>query len=132
MKDTQANVIAVANGFKSRQGIISEAGGDIEDVLDEIAADNQLAESKGVELNAIGRVSQGGVTLVVLEGLKTFIQILNHPHNNNQNDNHKAATTTTNPSPDSCPPILHLLEPLLGKLGFKRTGLLQKRVATLS
>jgi capsid protein len=49
---TTANVIAVANGFKSRQGIISEAGGDIEDVLDEIAADNQLAESKGVELNA--------------------------------------------------------------------------------
>ena len=52
MKDTQANVIAVANGFKSRQGIISEAGGDIEDVLDEIAADYQLAESKGVELDA--------------------------------------------------------------------------------
>ena len=45
-------MIAVANGFKSRQGIISEAGGDIEDVLDEIAADNQLAESKGVELDA--------------------------------------------------------------------------------
>ena len=38
--------------FKSRRGIISEAGGDIEDVLDEIAADNELAESKGVELNA--------------------------------------------------------------------------------
>ena len=45
-------MIAVANGFKSRQGIISEAGGDIEDVLDEIAADNQLAESEGVELDA--------------------------------------------------------------------------------
>ena len=49
---TTANVIAVANGFKSRQGIISEAGGDIEDTFEEIAADNQLAESKGVELNA--------------------------------------------------------------------------------
>ena len=46
-------MIAVANGFKSRQGIISEAGGDIEDVLDEIAADNQLAESKGVELGEL-------------------------------------------------------------------------------
>ena len=52
LKDTQANVIAVANGFKSRQGIISEAGGDIEDVLDEIAADSQLAEATGVELDA--------------------------------------------------------------------------------
>ena len=51
-KDTQANVIGVANGFKSRQVIISEAGGDIEDVLDEIAVDNQPAESKGVELDA--------------------------------------------------------------------------------
>ena len=29
----------------------AKPGGDIEDVLDEIAADNQLAESKGVELN---------------------------------------------------------------------------------
>ena len=52
MKDTQANVIAVANGFKSRRDIISEAGGDIEDVLDKIAADNQLTKSKGVELDA--------------------------------------------------------------------------------
>tara|TARA_B100001123_G_scaffold187752_1_gene214668 strand:+ start:387 stop:548 length:162 start_codon:yes stop_codon:yes gene_type:complete len=33
------------------RGIISEAGGDIEDVLDEIAADNQLAQSKGVALD---------------------------------------------------------------------------------
>ena len=54
MKDTQANVIAVQNGFKSRRGIISEAGGYIEDVLDEIAADNELAESKGVELDRSG------------------------------------------------------------------------------
>ena len=40
----------MANGFKSRRGIISEAGGDIEDVLDEIAADEQLAAEKGVDL----------------------------------------------------------------------------------
>ena len=51
-RDTQANVIAVANGFKSRRAIISEAGGDIENVLDEIAADEQLAAEKGVEINA--------------------------------------------------------------------------------
>ena len=30
----------------------AKPGGDIEDVLDEIAADNQLAESEGVELDA--------------------------------------------------------------------------------
>ena len=52
LKDAQANVVAVANGFKSRRAIISEAGGDIEDTFEEIAQDNQLAESKGVELNA--------------------------------------------------------------------------------
>ena len=52
LKDTQANVVAVANGFKSRRAIISETGGDIEDTFEEIAADNQLAESKGVELDA--------------------------------------------------------------------------------
>ena len=52
MSNATTNVIAVANGFKSRQGIISEPGGGIEDVLDEIAADDELAESKGVELDA--------------------------------------------------------------------------------
>ena len=45
--------------FKSLRSIISEAGGDIEDTFEEIAADNQLAESKGVELNA-DRASQPG------------------------------------------------------------------------
>ena len=52
LKDAQANVVSVSNGFKSRRAIISEAGGDIEDTFEEIAADNQLAESKGVELDA--------------------------------------------------------------------------------
>ena len=42
----------MANGFKSCRAIISEAGGDIEETFEEIAADNQLAESKGVELDA--------------------------------------------------------------------------------
>ena len=48
----QAQVFQTRFRFKSRQGIISEAGGDIEDTFEEIAQDNQLAESKGVELNA--------------------------------------------------------------------------------
>jgi len=34
------------------EALIYEHPDDIEDVLDEIAADNQLAESKGVELDA--------------------------------------------------------------------------------
>ena len=51
LKDTQANVISVANGFKSRRSIVSEAGGDFESTVEEIAQDNALAESKGVELD---------------------------------------------------------------------------------
>ena len=45
-------MIAVANGFKSRRAIISEAGGDIEETFEEIAADNELADAKGVQLGA--------------------------------------------------------------------------------
>ena len=45
-------MIAVTNGFKSRRAVISENGADIEGTFEEVAADNQLAESKGVELDA--------------------------------------------------------------------------------
>ena len=48
LKDTQANVLAVQNGFKSRRGIIAEAGGDVEDTFADIAADGELASGKGI------------------------------------------------------------------------------------
>lgn len=51
LKDTQANVIAVANGFKSRRAIIAEAGGDIEDTFTELATDEKLAEAKGIKVD---------------------------------------------------------------------------------
>ena len=44
--------IAIENGLKSRRSIVSEAGGDFEKTIEEIAQDNQLAESKGVALNS--------------------------------------------------------------------------------
>ena len=50
VKDAQANVISVTNGFRSRRAIISEAGGDIEDTFEALAADNELAKLQGVEL----------------------------------------------------------------------------------
>ena len=52
--DVQANVVAVKNGFKSRRGVVSEAGGDYETVVEEIAQDQELAEGKGVELGMCG------------------------------------------------------------------------------
>jgi len=48
LKDTNANILAVQNGFKSRRSIIAEAGGDVEDTFSEIAADGDLAEAKGI------------------------------------------------------------------------------------
>lgn len=48
LKDTNANILAVQNGFKSRRSIIAEAGGDVEDTFAEIAADGALAEAKGI------------------------------------------------------------------------------------
>lgn len=49
LKDLQADVLAVEKGFKSRREIISEGGGDIEDVFKDIAADEQLAADNGLD-----------------------------------------------------------------------------------
>jgi len=51
LKDTQASVIAVANGFKSRRAIIAEAGGDIEDTYAELEQDDRLADAKGIKVD---------------------------------------------------------------------------------
>ena len=48
LKDIQANITAVENGLKSRRAIVAESGGDVEDVFDQIAMDQQLAEEKGL------------------------------------------------------------------------------------
>ena len=53
LKDIQANVVAVSNGFKSRRSIVSESGGDIEDVLEELRADKELSESLGVSIGDV-------------------------------------------------------------------------------
>lgn len=46
--DMAADVMAVEKGFKSRREIISDAGGDVEDVFQSIADDNKLAEKLGL------------------------------------------------------------------------------------
>ena len=53
LKDVQANVIAVQNGFKSRRGVVAEAGGDFEAVVDEISQDQDLAEGMGVDFENV-------------------------------------------------------------------------------
>ena len=48
-KDINAQIKAVDNHFKSRRQVISESGGDIEDVLRDIKRDEELADSVGLE-----------------------------------------------------------------------------------
>jgi lambda family phage portal protein len=50
--EVKANLEAIRGRIKSRTRVIAEAGEDIEDVFDELAAEEQLAESKGIELEA--------------------------------------------------------------------------------
>lgn len=50
-KEVRASLDAINGRLKSRTRVIAEAGEDIEDVFDEIAEEEQLAEDKGIELN---------------------------------------------------------------------------------
>ena len=48
-KDINAQIKAVENHFKSKRQVISEGGGDIEDVFKDIKKDEELAEDVGLE-----------------------------------------------------------------------------------
>jgi len=50
MKETSANVAAVDGKLTSRTRLLSEEGIDFEDILEEIAQENELADELGVEL----------------------------------------------------------------------------------
>jgi len=55
MKDVEANSAAVRAGFKTATSVISESGGDIEDVYQELAEEQKLAEQYGIELDYGGK-----------------------------------------------------------------------------
>jgi capsid protein len=52
LKDTQASVIQIANGLKSRRAIIAEGGGDIVDTFQELEEDAKLADAAGLRVDA--------------------------------------------------------------------------------
>ena len=52
LKDMQANILAMNNGLEAKRNIINYTGGDIDDIYSTIAADNKLAEDKGLVFNA--------------------------------------------------------------------------------
>jgi capsid protein len=54
LKDVQAAKAAVAAGFKSATQIINEAGGDIEELYQELAEEKALAKEYGLEFNLGG------------------------------------------------------------------------------
>jgi capsid protein len=54
-KEVAASVEAITNKIKSRTRVIAETGEDIEDVFDEIAAEEALAKEKKINLTAAAK-----------------------------------------------------------------------------
>ena len=48
LKDIQASIQAINAGLKTNSEVIAEQGGDIEDVYDQLAYEQQLAKEKGL------------------------------------------------------------------------------------
>lgn len=59
LKDIQASIEAIDNGLADPHEIASQQGTDIEDVLDGIAAYQQMVKDKGVEINAMSKKGVG-------------------------------------------------------------------------
>jgi capsid protein len=59
LKDTNASILAIENGLKSRRRVIAEQGGDIEETLDEMREDRELAKSKGLAFPFPGKNGNG-------------------------------------------------------------------------
>ena len=54
LKDIQASIQAIDAGLKTNSEVIAEQGGDIEDVYDQLAYEQQLAKDKGLNLGGVG------------------------------------------------------------------------------
>jgi lambda family phage portal protein len=55
LKDIKASVEAINAGLKTHSEVISEQGGDIEDVFDQLAYEQALAKEKGLILNGVSQ-----------------------------------------------------------------------------
>ena len=64
LKEVQANMAAVAAGFRSRAEVAAEQGRDLEEIFDALAAEKELAAAKGIDLAtprwAMGDAQAGG------------------------------------------------------------------------
>lgn len=68
MKEVGASIEAINARLKSRTRVIAEGGEDIEDVFDEIAEEEDLAEEKGVDLTPVKPKATGVVDEPATEG----------------------------------------------------------------
>jgi lambda family phage portal protein len=51
LKDVQASILSVGAGFDSRDAIIAEGGGDVEEVFEQLAEEKKMADSYGLEFD---------------------------------------------------------------------------------
>lgn len=51
LKDVQANIEAIKWALKSRTEVVAETGGDLEDIMDQLAAENRMAEERDIEID---------------------------------------------------------------------------------
>lgn len=57
LKDVEANVVAINNGLRSREDVISETGRDIEDVFMQLSAENE--QMKKLNINVVSNAQAG-------------------------------------------------------------------------
>jgi lambda family phage portal protein len=55
LKDVQASILAIAAGLSSRDEVISDKGGDFGEVAEQIAEEQKIAESYGLDFSAVGK-----------------------------------------------------------------------------
>jgi capsid protein len=57
LKDIKASVEAINAGIKTASEVVAEQGGDIEDVYEQLAYEQQLAKDKGLNLSVNNEVT---------------------------------------------------------------------------
>jgi lambda family phage portal protein len=55
LKDVQASILGIGAGLKTRDHIISEEGGDVEEVFEQLKQEKELAEAYGLEFDISAR-----------------------------------------------------------------------------
>tara|TARA_Y100000034_G_scaffold71992_1_gene86853 strand:+ start:2053 stop:3546 length:1494 start_codon:yes stop_codon:yes gene_type:complete len=60
LKEVNANIAAVGAGFKSKSEVAAEQGRDLEEIFDALAAEQELAEAKGIDLKDEGKGDENG------------------------------------------------------------------------